>query len=327
MPERGQILVLTGGRPAERWRRYTTLYLYRLSFAKTIGPGRSAITMTPAVRRVDTPDPGYSSRLGAAAAWRGSYVAPRQCVPIGLIQQPGDDPRPQRPQGRRQGRQRQADGRCGGQQQSIAAMCPDRHRKASQRQAIGERGHQQAPAGPRLVHQPPVSWPTDRGGEQVSSPGSSRHRVRPGRTAHRQHDRKAGARLAEPPDQPAGHERRACRANAIRANGCRAATRTTGRLITALTWLTSHGWHFNRTATPCPPTVAPGTGSRSCANPRHRPCRPWSFRCGSSPDTEPEQLLAVLAIQPSCRIVVVAGGDLGDQAYLVRAGACSAVIP
>ncbi len=57
------------------------LYLYRLSFAKTIGPGRSAITMTPVVRRVDTPDPGYSSRLGAAAAWRGSYVAPRQCVP------------------------------------------------------------------------------------------------------------------------------------------------------------------------------------------------------------------------------------------------------
>jgi len=25
MPERGQILVLTGGRPAKRWRRYTTL--------------------------------------------------------------------------------------------------------------------------------------------------------------------------------------------------------------------------------------------------------------------------------------------------------------
>jgi hypothetical protein len=26
--ERGLILVLTGARPAERWRRYTTLYLY-----------------------------------------------------------------------------------------------------------------------------------------------------------------------------------------------------------------------------------------------------------------------------------------------------------
>src|SRR5205823_4966755 len=44
-------------------------------------------------------------------------------------------------------------------------------------------------------------------------------------------------------------------------------------------------------------------------------------------DTEPEQLQAVLAVEPACRIVVVPGGDLGDQAYLVRSGSCSAVIP
>ena len=31
MPERGQVLVLTGGRPAERWRWYTALYPYLAS--------------------------------------------------------------------------------------------------------------------------------------------------------------------------------------------------------------------------------------------------------------------------------------------------------
>ncbi len=36
---------------------------------------------------------------------------------------------------------------------------------------------------------------------------------------------------------------------------------------------------------------------------------------------------AVLAVEPSCRIVVVARGDLGDQAYLLRTGGCPAVGP
>ena len=45
-------------------------------------------------------------------------------------------------------------------------------------------------------------------------------------------------------------------------------------------------------------------------------------------DAEPEQLRVVLAMEPSCRVVVVAAdGDLGDQAYLVRPGSCSAVAP
>src|SRR5208337_5359193 len=44
-------------------------------------------------------------------------------------------------------------------------------------------------------------------------------------------------------------------------------------------------------------------------------------------DAESEQLHAVLAVEPSCRIVVVACGDLGDQAYLLRTGGCPAVGP
>ena len=44
-------------------------------------------------------------------------------------------------------------------------------------------------------------------------------------------------------------------------------------------------------------------------------------------EAEPEQLHAVLAVEPSCRIVVVSGGDVGNQAYLVRPGACPAVVP
>src|SRR6185312_6738081 len=44
-------------------------------------------------------------------------------------------------------------------------------------------------------------------------------------------------------------------------------------------------------------------------------------------DAEAEQLHAVLAIDPSCRIVVLLSGDLGDQAYLMRAGAGPAVAP
>src|SRR5271170_493770 len=44
-------------------------------------------------------------------------------------------------------------------------------------------------------------------------------------------------------------------------------------------------------------------------------------------DAESEQLHAVLAVEPSCRIVVVARGDLGDQAYLLRTGGCPAVGP
>jgi hypothetical protein len=39
MPERGQILVLTGGRPAERWRRYATLYLYPSVICQDSGNG------------------------------------------------------------------------------------------------------------------------------------------------------------------------------------------------------------------------------------------------------------------------------------------------
>src|ERR1700761_9485313 len=42
---------------------------------------------------------------------------------------------------------------------------------------------------------------------------------------------------------------------------------------------------------------------------------------------EAEQLHAVFAIDPSRRVVVVLGGDLGDQAYLVRSGPCTAVVP
>jgi hypothetical protein len=41
-------------------------------------------------------------------------------------------------------------------------------------------------------------------------------------------------------------------------------------------------------------------------------------------DAEPEQLHVVFAIDPPCRIVVVLGCDLVDQAYLMRPGACSA---
>src|SRR5207248_11523343 len=44
-------------------------------------------------------------------------------------------------------------------------------------------------------------------------------------------------------------------------------------------------------------------------------------------DAEPEQLHAVLAIEPSCRVVVVPGGDLGNQAYLMRTSSCSGVAP
>src|ERR1035438_4454291 len=44
-------------------------------------------------------------------------------------------------------------------------------------------------------------------------------------------------------------------------------------------------------------------------------------------EAEPGQLHAVFAVEPSCRVVVVLGGDLGDQAYLVRAGPCPAVAP
>ncbi len=43
-------------------------------------------------------------------------------------------------------------------------------------------------------------------------------------------------------------------------------------------------------------------------------------------DAEPEQLHAVFAIEACC-VVAVPGGDLGDQAYLVRSGACTAVTP
>src|SRR6185437_2631046 len=44
-------------------------------------------------------------------------------------------------------------------------------------------------------------------------------------------------------------------------------------------------------------------------------------------DAEPEQLHAVLAVQPSGRVVVVPGGDLGNQAYLMRTSSCSAITP
>jgi len=39
MQERGQILVLTDGRPAERWRGYTTLYLYPAVMCQDHGTG------------------------------------------------------------------------------------------------------------------------------------------------------------------------------------------------------------------------------------------------------------------------------------------------
>src|SRR5690349_16589717 len=44
-------------------------------------------------------------------------------------------------------------------------------------------------------------------------------------------------------------------------------------------------------------------------------------------DAEPEQFHVVFAVEPACRLIVVLGGDLGDQAYLMRSGACSAVAP
>jgi len=47
MRERGQILVLTGSRPAEREQRYTTLYRYRLSSPRPLA-GTPASTRRPA---------------------------------------------------------------------------------------------------------------------------------------------------------------------------------------------------------------------------------------------------------------------------------------
>jgi hypothetical protein len=39
MPERGQVFVLTGGRPAERWRWYTALYPYLAFICQDHGTG------------------------------------------------------------------------------------------------------------------------------------------------------------------------------------------------------------------------------------------------------------------------------------------------
>ena len=36
MPERGRILALTGSQPAERWQRYTTLYLYPAAMCRDL---------------------------------------------------------------------------------------------------------------------------------------------------------------------------------------------------------------------------------------------------------------------------------------------------